>query len=404
MNDNLGGESFNRKLFRKKLSRTSVRLCGWMKYRIQRSKKPWVHIRLESFCDLTGKSLRTAKRCLNTLRQDNNDLVIRTINQDGVWKVVASTCGRLHGLSRSEPFTLAEDGSKQIVKESIRGKEIRQEQLIVGEDKVYWNAKSKTYDCLATDQEVGGLVEHLTCNEDVVGTNTLDSKSSADLQSASFPQGPRTENPCVLGQMKLDLDVPDSKSGTPKSSTTYARTRMSSQVTISSDSTGSNNDNVRTESWHNRPRFEQRKRECHFYDRTYKGKNFVLQRSKHGDAGSAHKMRNQKMRNFAFYIARNDLRQEHWDNCKIQHTMRHGFNYALQELEKGCNRRTIVKAYQMALRECHGIAVDAGVTEQASWLPSSTINKAKSILAEGDCRGKWWDRIAQESQDVVITA
>ena len=204
--------------------------------------------------------------------------------------------------------------------------------------------------------------------------------------------------------MKLDLDVPDSKSGTPKSSTTYARTRMSSQVTINSDSTGSNNDNVRTESWHNRPGLEQRKRECHFWDRHYKGKNYVLQRSKHGDAGSAHKMRNQKMRNFAFYIARNDLRQEHWDNCKIQHTMRHGFNYALQELEQGCNRRTIVKAYQMALRECHSIAVDAGVTEQASWLPSSTINKAKSILAEGDCRGKWWDRIAQESQDVVITA
>ena len=203
MSDNLGGESFNRKLFRKKLSRTSVRLCGWMKYRIQRSKKPWVHIRLESFCDLTGKSLRTAKRCLNTLRQDNNDLVIRTINQDGVWKVVASTCGRLHGLSRSEPFTLAEDGSKQIVKESIRGKEIKEEQLIIGENKVYWNAKSKTYDCLATDQEVGGSTSN----------NALDSKSSADLQSASFSPGQRTENPCVPGQMKLDLDVPDSKSG-----------------------------------------------------------------------------------------------------------------------------------------------------------------------------------------------
>ena len=268
----------------------------------------------------------------------------------------------------------------RIVKEQIRGRQINEEQLILGEDPKLWKAKPRTHEGLATDQE----------DEEVVGTNTLDSKS--------------TENPCVLGQMKLDLDVPDSKSGTPKSSTTYARTRMSSQVTISSDSRGSNNDNVRTESWHNWPGFEQRKRECHFWDRHYKGKNYVLQRSKHGDAGSAHKMRNQKMRNFAFYIARNDLRQEHWDNCKIQHTMRHGFNYALQELEQGCNRRTIVKAYQMALRECHSIAVDAGVTEQASWLPSSTINKAKSILAEGDCRGKWWDRIAQESQDVVITA
>ena len=97
MSDNLGGESFDRKQKLKKLSKTSLRLRGWMKYRIKRSAKPFVHIRLESFCDLTGKSLRTAKRCLNALRSEDNDLVIRTINQDGVWKIVASTCSRLHG-------------------------------------------------------------------------------------------------------------------------------------------------------------------------------------------------------------------------------------------------------------------------------------------------------------------
>jgi len=115
MDDHLGGESSNRKPKLKKLSKTSLRLRGWMEYRIRRSSKPWVHVRLQSFCDLTGKTLRTAKRCLNALREDQNDLVIRTINQDGVWKIVASTCQRLHGLQRSEPFSESESGKKQIV-------------------------------------------------------------------------------------------------------------------------------------------------------------------------------------------------------------------------------------------------------------------------------------------------
>lgn len=375
MVENLAVSSTKCKPFR--LSRSDRRLVGWVKMRLSVSRKPWIHLCMGTFCNTTGIGLRTAKRSLQKLRDSpHSDIIARTINENAKWKILVSSSHRLDGLKRAEPFSMDRNGKKvRIVKEQIRGRQINEEQLILGEDPKLWKAKPRTHEGL--DQEVGGLTPN----------NTLDS-------SASF----------LPGQMNLDLDVSDSKSGTPKSSTTYARTRMSSQVTISSDSTSSNNDNVRTKSWHNRPGFEQRNRECHFWDRHYKGKNFVLQRSKHGDAGSAHKMRNQKMRNFAFYIARNDLRQEHWDNCKIQHTMRHGFNYALQELEKGCNRRTIVKAYQMALRECHSIAVDAGVTEQASWLPSSTINKAKSILAEGDCRGKWWDRIAQESQDVVITA
>jgi hypothetical protein len=357
MNDNLGGESFNRKLFRKKLSRTSVRLCGWMKYRIQRSKKPWVHIRLESFCDLTGKSLRTAKRCLNALREDNNDLVIRTINQDGVWKVVASTCGRLHGLNRSEPFSSAEDGSKQIVKESIRGKEIKEEQLIVGEDKVYWNAKSKTYDCLATDQEVGGLVEHLTCNEDVVGTNTLDSKSSADLQSASFSPGQRTENPCVPGQMKLDLDVPDSKSGA-----TYAL-RMRGSRTEDLQSPGS---------------------DVLPLSKGGNSKEFKVKHQNHEQARICSK----GIKKLSFFLAR-EMRNSHYDNIKVAWELPFCYAFAKESLIKRANKRTILKAWEIAVHEIHAEAVDQGVTEPGSWRPSSTLSRARKILEEGECFWKW---------------
>lgn len=297
MNDNLGGESFNRKLFRKKLSRTSVRLCGWMKYRIQRSKKPWVHIRLESFCDLTGKSLRTAKRCLNTLRQDNNDLVIRTINQDGVWKVVASTCGRLHGLNRSEPFSSAEDGSKQIVKESIRGKEIKEEQLIVGKDKVYWNAKSKTYDALSTDEEVGSSLE-------------------------------------TPGQMDLNFD--------PGESDVFPLIDNGSS------------------------------------------KELKVKHQNHEQARICSK----GIKKLSFHLAR-EMRHSHYDNIKVAWELPFCYAFAKESLIKRANKRTILKAWDMAVHEIHAEAVDQGITEPGAWRPSSTLSRARRILQDGDCFNRW---------------
>ena len=356
MNDNLGGESFNRKLFRKKLSKTSLRLRGWMKYRIKKSKaKPFVHIRLESFCDLTGKSLRTAKRCLNALREDNNDLVIRTINQDGVWKIVASTCQRLHGLSRSEPFTAAEDGKKQIVKESIRGAEIKEQQLIVGENQLYWNAKSN--DRLSTEQEVGGLIEHLTCNEDVVGTNTLDSKSSADLQSASFSPGQRTENPCVPGQMKLDLDVPDSKSGA-----TYAL-RMR----------GSRTEDLQSPVSDIFPLIDNGS-----------SKELKVKHQNHEQARICSK----GIKKLSFHLAR-EMRHSHYDNIKVAWELPFCYAFAKESLIKRANKRTILKAWDIAVHEIHAEAVDQGVTEPGSWRPSSTLSRARKILEEGECFWKW---------------
>jgi hypothetical protein len=173
--DNLGREFTLCKQKLMKMSRSSLRLRGWLKYRIKRSSKPWIHVRLDSFCQLTGLSLRTAKRSLNSLRDENNDLVIRTIHQDRRWKIVCSTTGRLHGLKRSEPFNMSEDGRTQVVKERKQGKKIVQEQLIVGKDKAYWNAKSN--DSLATEQEGGGS-EY------------------------------RTENPCDPNQLNLDLKEP----------------------------------------------------------------------------------------------------------------------------------------------------------------------------------------------------
>jgi len=369
---NLGGEFTQRNQKLKKLSKTSLRLRGWMKYRIKRSKKPFVHVRLESFCDLTGKSLRTAKRCLNALRTDDNDLVIRTINQDGVWKIVASTCGRLHGLSRSEPFTSAEDGSKQIVKESIRGKEIKEEQLVVGPESVFWNAKSRTYDALATDQEVGGLVEHLTCNEDIVHSNALDSKSSADLQSASFSPGQRTENPCVPGQMKFDLDVPDSKSGA-----TYAL-RMR----------GSRTEDLQSPESDILP--------------LSKGGNSNEFKVKHQNHEQARICSN-GIKKLSFHLAR-EMRHSHYDNIKVGWELPFCYAFAKESLIKRANKRTILKAWDIAVHEIHAEAVDQGVTEPGAWRPSSTLSRARRILTDGECFGRWKPVSAGKQIQKVIVA
>ena len=350
---NLGGEFTQRNQKLKKLSKTSLRLRGWLNYRIKRSKKPFVHVRLESFCDLTGKSLRTAKRCINTLRNDDNDLVIRTINQDGVWKIVASTCGRLHGLSRSEPFTSAEDGSKQIVKESIRGKEIKEEQLVVGPESVFWNAKSRTYDALATDQEVGGLVEHLTCNEDLVHSNTLDSKSSA-------------------GQMKLDLDVPDSKSGA-----TYAL-RMR----------GSRTEDLQSPESDILP--------------LSKGGNSNEFKDKHQNHEQA-RIYSNGIKKLSFHLAR-EMRHSHYDNIKVGWELPFCYAFAKESLIKRANKRTILKAWDIAVHEIHAEAVDQGVTQPGAWRPSSTLSRARRILTDGECFGRWKPVSAGKQIQKVIVA
>ena len=291
---NLGGESTLCKQKLMKMSRSSLRLRGWIKYRVSRSSKPWIHIRLESFCQLSGLSIRTAKRSLQTLRDENNDLVIRTIHQDRRWKVVASTTERLQGLKRSEPFNISESGGKQIVKESKMGKEIKHEQLIVGKEKVYWNAR--TGDCLTTDQEV---------------------------------EGSNSENP---KQMKLDFSV------SVKNGCAYI---------------GGNSNEFKDKRGH---------QQAGFYAK--------------------------KQRGLAWALAR-QMKRTHYDNMKVRHEMRHAFVYALESIKLNVKRQTIVKAYDMAAHEIHAEAVDQGITETGAWAPSSTIHRARRILREGGCYGRW---------------
>ena len=293
----LGRDSTKRKRKPMKMGRSSLRLCGWMKYRISRSSKPWVHVRLDSFCDMTGLSLRTAKRALETLREANTDLVIRTIHQDRRWKIVASTCERLHSLKHSEPFSVSQTGTIQVVKKRKSGERITHEQLIVGKDKVFWNALS------------------------INGDNSSDNDNEIRTEN---------ENP---KQLEMDFSV----------------------------------------SVKNKPLVTNRE----FYE--FKEKRRGREQTR---------IYAQKQRNLAFVLAR-EMKRTHYDNMKVRHEMRHAFVYALESIKLDVKRQTIVRAYDIAAHEIHAEAVDQGVTEAGAWPPSSTIHRARRILREGGCHGRW---------------
>ena len=130
---------------KQKLSAGGRRLRGWINYRVSKSTKPWVELRLNEFVELTGISIRTCRRQLEILRTDPaHDIVIRTIHENRRWKLFASTTGRLHGLKRSEPFTRNANGvSLRIVKiHKDDSRQLKEEQLYLGADPHYWKAKS----------------------------------------------------------------------------------------------------------------------------------------------------------------------------------------------------------------------------------------------------------------------
>ena len=307
---------------KQKISVGGRRLRGWINYRVSKSTKPWVELRLNEFVELTGISIRTCRRQLEILRTNPaHDIVIRTIHEDRRWKLFASTTGRLHGLKRAEPFTRNACGvSSRIVKiHKHDSRQLKEEQLYLGEDPHYWKAKSN---------------------------DTLDSKSNVEPEPAPDHPKQETLNLLCKGDHLTDQEV----GGRP------IQTHFFGQMS-----------------------------KCHF---SYKYNRRVFptekQSFKHRRAGFG-----QNMTNLAFHIARRQLAPLHWDNCKPGFEIQFAVFYARESLQRGVHRTKIVRAYDIALHKCHEIAVDAGVTEAGSWRASSTISKARILLAEADCYEKW---------------
>ena len=331
-------------------TRTDVRLFGWVQYMTNRSTKPWIHLCIKKFCKTTGIGERTARRSLQKLRTSpESELVARTINQNGTWQILVSTTARLSGLKRSEPFLQVNDSVpgkrsafsdlQRIVKVHLRGERITEEQLVLNSDPIMWKGTPKSKFGESTEQ--------------------------------------RTENPCDHpNQMELPIDPVDAQMCVTRKKSVYTR------------SCGTTNKFI----WSSH-------RDCHFApDTNIKGFTRVKQRNKHTSRKDEFGVKTRKL---AMWIARNEIQDEFWDNCKVRHSMPHCFNYVFDELRLGCNRNTIVRAFRMALEDVHGLAVDKGVTESGSWAPSSVVARARRILADGECRGKYWSRSKNRKQVLV---
>ena len=345
------------------LAKSGRRLRGWINYRVSKSTKPWVELRLNEFVELTGISIRTCRRQLEILRTDPaHDIVIRTIHENRRWKLFASTTGRLHGLKRSEPYTRNACGvSSRIVKiHKHDSRQLKEEQLYLGADPHYWKAKSN--DTLDT--------KFRTAPELCSATPDHPEQETLNLLCKGVEQ--RTENPCVpssTNHLTTDQEVGSSGSVAHYTGGVGVTPRTANPLCTSRP--------IQTH-------FFGQMSKCHFsykYMRDYPRDN---QRYKHRRAGFG-----QNMTNLAFHIARRELAPLHWDNCKPGFEIQYAVFYARESLKCGVQRTKIVKAYDIALHKCHEMAVDAGVTEAGSWRASSTISRARKLLAGADCYDKW---------------
>lgn len=78
-----------------------------------------------------------------------------------------------------------------------------------------------------------------------------------------------------------------------------------------------------------------------------------------------------------------DLRQLHWDNCKVDFDRRLAHRYAFGALRDGYDAAKILKGYERALQECHALATDrtASRGQICRFELSSTVRRAKRFLA-----------------------
>ena len=346
MKSNLGGEDFIRKPKLKKLSRTSLRLRGWIRFRLNRAATCFVRLRVDEFCKLTGVTERTARRAINTLRGQTDEFIFRTINRKGKWQILVSTPAKLQKHEKSEPCLMDEDGNKQLVKTSLKGETITQEQLLLSENPVFWFAKAN-----GKDEE-------------------------ADVQSPTEV----AENP---KQMKMvHWSPPNSKFGSERMHDTHeVKTsdllfrRQEINCSTQSHFTNSTNDNVRTIK--------------NGAEESDKIPHAIIRRNSN-ELKNNHSKRvfSLKKMKLAFHLAR-EMRNFHYENCKIKWEMCFAYSFARESLMKNVRKQTILRAWDLAVHQKHADAVDQGVTQAGSWRASSTLATARRILVEGECFDRW---------------
>lgn len=79
-----------------------------------------------------------------------------------------------------------------------------------------------------------------------------------------------------------------------------------------------------------------------------------------------------------------DLSRSHWDNCKVVFDRRLAWSYLYDAFIAGHRFNEVHRAYDRALRECHGLAtdmiLDGKLSRSERFLPTSTIARARQRL------------------------
>jgi hypothetical protein len=95
-----------------------------------------------------------------------------------------------------------------------------------------------------------------------------------------------------------------------------------------------------------------------------------------------------------------DLRQLHWDNCKVNFDRRLAYRYVLRALRDGYDAANILRCYERALQECHALATDrtASRGQICRFELSSTVRRAKRFLANNRFPGPERIRLWHQGQ------
>lgn len=298
-------------------TKSARRLRGWIKQRVTASSLPWVKLDAKQFSKATGLALRTARNAIDQLRNNpEEEIVFRTVNENGRWIILCSTTAALSAAKRSEPFDKCSNGVKRRIKTHKGGNEINTEQLVLGSDPVFWGVdqakEEATVEAPADPHEDERQMELKLLDPSAPWANLTRGLNAKD----------------TLAQVKtwsgfMGWDVP----------------KIVSAIPLHKE---------------------------------------VLQKENKYKHGSTPIFNLPRLRKLAFYHSRK-LKSLHWETCRVTFSGQHCFNFILKHLKRNYSLRDIKTAYLDGLREAHANASDGGTTFVASSTVASASTKLKSV-------------------------
>ena len=116
----------------------------------------------------------------------------------------------------------------------------------------------------------------------------------------------------------------------------------------------------------------------------------VPNKNKHQEHGRTEFMNQEGARKkLAHHLVKREIASLHWDNCKVEFNYGIAYSYVREAIQRGWEKGSIVRAYRLALEDCHARATDQALmtgSGRIMWVNSSTVSKARDILRRIGCR------------------